>query len=142
MESSVIIGDQHVNNANTSAVNMAAAQSFLVNQTAGILFLAVQQDQSAVASANEMVLRTSATIDVVAQQHSRCCKLTEGVYTIMGCISVTLFFLGVATIKFLGKSDCERHQQEYIKSLAAITQQPSANLNLLHQTASSSSDRY
>lgn len=32
---------------------------------------------------------------------SRCCKLTEGVYTWLGCISVTLFFLGVATIKFL-----------------------------------------
>jgi hypothetical protein len=102
MESSVIIGDQHVNNATTSAAVVAAAQSFLVNQTAGILFFAVQQDQSA--SANEMVLRTSATINVVPaqQQHARCCKLTEGVYTIMGCISVTLFFLGVATIKFLG----------------------------------------
>jgi hypothetical protein len=103
MESSVIIGDQHVNNANTSAAVVAAAQSFLVNQTAGILFFAVQQDQSA--SANDMVLRTSATINVVPaqqQQHARCCKLTEGVYTIMGCISVTLFFLGVATIKFLG----------------------------------------
>ncbi|XP_046442624.1 receptor-type tyrosine-protein phosphatase mu-like isoform X2 [Daphnia pulex] len=104
MESSVIIGDQHVNNATTSAAVVAAAQSFLVNQTAGILFFAVQQDQSA--SANDMVLRTSATINVVPaqqQQHARCCKLTEGVYTIMGCISVTLFFLGVATIKFLGK---------------------------------------
>jgi hypothetical protein len=104
MESSVIIGDQHVNNANTSAAVVAAAQSFLVNQTAGILFFAVhQQDQSA-SSANDMVLRTSATINVVPaqQQHARCCKLTEGVYTIMGCISVTLFFLGVATIKFLG----------------------------------------
>jgi hypothetical protein len=103
MESSVIIGDQHVNNANTSAAVVAAAQSFLVNQTAGILFFAVhQQDQSA--SANDMVLRTSTTINVVPaqQQHARCCKLTEGVYTIMGCISVTLFFLGVATIKFLG----------------------------------------
>jgi hypothetical protein len=102
MESSVIIGDQHVNNATTSAAVVAAAQSFFVNQTAGILFFAVQQDQSA--SANDMVLRTSATINVVPaqQQHARCCKLTEGVYTIMGCISVTLFFLGVATIKFLG----------------------------------------
>lgn len=33
---------------------------------------------------------------------SRCCDLTEGIYTWLGCISVTIFFLGVATVKFLG----------------------------------------
>lgn len=60
---------------------------FLVNRTTVDLFV----DKSN----NEIVLHATRVA------HSRCCRLTEGVYTLMGCISVTLFFLGVATIKFL-----------------------------------------
>ena len=32
---------------------------------------------------------------------SRCCKLTDSIYTILGCVSITIFIFGVATIKFL-----------------------------------------
>lgn len=81
MDSSVI-GDR---------VNATSAQSdlFLLNQTA-TLFFAVDR------STNGIVLRPTAV------PQTRCCKLTEADYTIMGCISVTLFVLGVATIKFIG----------------------------------------
>lgn len=92
MDSSVI-GD-HVNASSDSHL-------FLVNRTtadntaAGGLFAVVDPSRT-----NEIVLRAT-TINNVAHNQTRCCKLTEGVYTLMGCISVTLFFLGVATIKFL-----------------------------------------
>ncbi|XP_059351237.1 receptor-type tyrosine-protein phosphatase mu-like isoform X2 [Daphnia carinata] len=62
---------------------------FDVNRTTGDLF--------ADGNNNDIVLHATRVA------HSRCCRLTEGVYTLMGCISVTLFFLGVATIKFLSK---------------------------------------
>jgi hypothetical protein len=78
-----VIGD-HVNAT-------SASDLFLVNRTAGTVGLFVVDQNT-----NEIVLRAT---NNVAQ--SRCCRLTEGIYTLMGCISVTLFFLGVATIKFL-----------------------------------------
>lgn len=90
MDSSVIV-DDHVNNSTTSSVSKS--DLFLVNHTANAVGGLFVVDQST----NEIVLKATNNAEV----QSRCCKLTEGVYTLMGCISVTLFFLGVATIKFL-----------------------------------------
>ena len=90
MDSSVVV-DDHVNNSTTSSVSKS--DLFLFNHTANAVGGLFVVDQST----NEIVLKATNNAEV----QSRCCKLTEGVYTLMGCISVTLFFLGVATIKFL-----------------------------------------
>lgn len=40
-------------------------------------------------------------INITTLTPSRCCKLSENVYTVLACLSFTLFLFGVATIKYI-----------------------------------------
>lgn len=60
--------------------------------------------QSNCEAVGEDLWLVEATSAASIQGAKRCCEMTEGVYTWLGCIIVTVFFLGVATVKFLGYS--------------------------------------